>query len=125
MFARSRNSPASALTPTNVPPARKPRSQRRRTQGKSLLDALHAAGIAASNAKKQRNGVHIVYFSAPNVSDLDSPGTDPAKVWARRIENALTDVEVVDTYESRADWRQGNPVLWAQVYVRIRQTKSA
>lgn len=102
-------------------PARKPRTKRKRAQGKSLLEALRAAGINASDAKKQRNGVHIVYFRDPDLVNLESKGTDPAKVWAKRIENVLTDVEIVDTYENRADWRAGNPVLWALVMVRWEQ----
>jgi len=109
-------------------PARKPRSQRQRAQGKSLLEALRAAGIDASDASRnRRTGIHTVRFVAPNVGDFNSPGTDPAKVWATRITNALTDVEVVDTYDTIADHRPNKPVLFAQVFVRIKsgQKKSA
>lgn len=122
MFDRLRNSPASAVTPTNVPPARKPRSQRQRqrAQGKSLLEALQAAGIHASDvSRNRRTGIHTVRFVAPNLTAMDSPGTAPAKVWARRITAAFSDVEIVDTYDSVAEWREGQPVIFATVFVKI------
>lgn len=112
----------SASPASDLPPTRKPRTKRKHAQGKSLLEALRAAGIEASDASRnRRTGIYTVRFVAPNVGDFNSRGTDPAKVWATRITNALTDVEVVNTYDSRADWRAGNPVLFALVMVRWEQ----
>jgi len=88
-------------------------------QGKSLLEALRARGIDADNVtRNRRTGVYTVKFVAPNVGDFNSPGTDPAKVWATRITNAMPDIEVVNTYDTIADWRPGKPVLFATVQVR-------
>ena len=109
-------------------PARKPRTKRKRAQGKSLLEALQAAGINASNVKRNRlTHVHTIEFVDPNLTDLKSTGTASAKTWARRITAAFSDIEIVDTYDTIADHRPNKPVLFAQVFVRIKsgQKKSA
>lgn len=92
----------------------------RERQGKRFLAALQAAGIEAHNVtRNRRTGVYTVKFVAPNLADLYSPGTAPARVWAKRITAAFEDAEIVDTYDNVAEWRPGKPVLFATVQVRI------
>jgi len=94
---------------------------RKRLQGKSLLEALRAAGIEAHNASRnRRTGIYTVMFCDPNISDLNSKGTRPAREWAERITAAFEDAEVIDMYDSVAEWRPGKPVIFAQVKVRIK-----
>lgn len=89
-------------------------------QGKRFLAALQAAGIEAHNVtRNRRTGVYTVMFCAPNIADLHSKGTRPAREWAKRITDAFEDAEIVDTYDSVADWRPMKPVLFATVQVRI------
>lgn len=90
--------------------------------GARLLLDLRAAGIVASSViRNRRTGVLTVKFAAPDISDFTSQ-TDPAKVWAERILNAVDGYEVVDTYDSLAEWRNPTnpPVLYATVFLRAK-----
>jgi len=97
-----------------------PQPVRERLQGKRLLSALRARGIEADNVtRNRRTGVYTVKFTTPNVTNFYSKGTDPARVWARRIEECFDDVQIIDTYDSIAEWRPQKPVLFATVFLRI------
>lgn len=106
---------------------RKPQSSREPLQGKRLLAALRARGIEADNVtRNRRTGVYTVKFAAPNMNNFYSRGTEPATVWAQRIEDCFDDVEIIDTYDSIAEWRPQQPVLFATVFLRvIERQKSA
>jgi len=98
---------------------------RKRLQGKRFLEALQSVGIEAHNASRnRRTGIYTVMFCDPNISDLNSKGTRPAREWAERITAAFEDAEVIDMYDSVAEWRPGKPVIFAQVKVRVK-TQSA
>ena len=95
---------------------------RKRLQGKRFLEALQSVGIEAHNVtRNRRTGVYTVKFVAPNIADLNSKGTRPAREWAKRITAAFSDIEVVGMYDSVADWRPMKPVLFATVQVRINE----
>lgn len=100
---------------------------RQPAQGKRLLHALRSRGIDAANVtRNRRTGVYTVKFASPNMHDFDARGTEPAHVWAQRIEDAFTDIEIVDTYDSVAEWRPQQPILFASVFCRvIEKQKSA
>lgn len=98
----------------------KQQQEKESLKGQRLLPALRARGIEADNVtRNRRTGVYTVKFTTPNVTDFYSKGTDPARVWARRIEETFSDVEVIDTYDSIAEWRPQKPVLFATVWMRI------
>jgi hypothetical protein len=94
-------------------------SPRPPSQGKQILAVLRARGIDARDVtRNRRTGIYEVKFGAPNVTSFTSKGTDSAHVWARRILDRFDGVEVVDTYDTVADWRPQQPVLFATVYLR-------
>ena len=109
------------LSQPNRQPAREP------LQGKRLLTTLRARGIEADNVtRNRRTGVYTVKFTAPNMNNFYSRGTDSARVWAQRIEECFDDVEIIDTYDSVAEWRPQQPILFATVFLRvIERPKSA
>lgn len=109
------------LSQPNRHPAREP------LQGKRLLSTLRARGIEADNVtRNRRTGVYTVKFTAPNMNNFYSRGTDSARVWAERIEACFDDVEIIDTYDSVAEWRPQQPILFATVFLRvIERPKSA
>lgn len=89
-------------------------------QGKRLLSTLRAKGIEADNVTRtRRTGVYMIEFAALNMSNFYAAGTLPARVWAQRIEECFTDVEIIDTYDSVAEWRPQRPILFATVFIRI------
>ena len=94
-------------------------SGRQPSQRKQILAALRSRGIEARDVTRNRKtGIYAIKFGAPNVTNFHSKGTDSASVWARRILERFEGVEVIDTYDSVADWRPQNPVLFATVYLR-------
>src|SRR4051794_17361172 len=95
--------------------------KRQPSQGKKVLAALREQGIEADNVTRdRRSGVYVVKFGAPNPNNFNGRGTDPAQVWANRIQSSLDDVEIVSTYDSVADWRPQKPVLFATVLIRLK-----
>lgn len=99
--------------PNNQPP-------REPLQGKRLLSALRARGIEADNVtRNRRTGVYTIKFAAPEMNNFYSRGTDSAKVWAERIEAAFSNVRIIDTYDSAAEWRPNQPILFATVFAII------
>lgn len=108
------------LSQVNRQPAREP------LQGKRLLTTLRARGIEADNVtRNRRTGVYTVKFAAPNMSNFYARGTDPARVWAQRIEDCFEDVEIIDTYDSVAEWRPQQPILFATVFLRVIERQTA
>jgi len=97
-----------------------PRTPREPLLGKRLLSTLRAKGIEADNVtRNRRTGVYTVKFAAPNPNNFYSRGTDPARVWAQKIEDAFAGVEIIDTYDSVAEWRPQHPILFATVFLRV------
>ena len=106
-------------TPTARCEVRARKAARRPRAGKRMLARLHAVGINARNVTQSRHtGLYIVDFGDSDIDNFESAGTEPARVWARRIRDALPGVEVVDTHDAVADWRPNRPVLTATVFLR-------
>jgi hypothetical protein len=92
---------------------------RQPSPNREMLSALRARGIDAGSVRRnRRTGVYAVRFSAPEVTNFYGDGTDSAQLWARRIQNSFDGVEIVDTYDTVADWRPQRPVLFATVFLR-------
>jgi hypothetical protein len=80
---------------------------------------MRRRGIAARSVSRNRKtGVYAIQFVAPDVNTYGAAGTDPAQAWAQRIEDCFDGVEIVDMYDTVADWRPNHPVLFATVYLR-------
>lgn len=95
-------------------------------EGKLVLDQLRVQGIAAKKVKHNRsNDTYAVQFGAPEVARFECEGTDPAIVWARRIQDRFEGVEIIDTYDTVAEWRPQKPVLFATVFIRGTLTPKA
>lgn len=94
---------------------------RKAAQGKQLLAMLRNAGICAQEVtRNRRTGVYSVRFGSPNVTSFYAEGTDPARTWADRITDRFY-VEIVDCYDSVAEWRPNKPVLFATVFLRWKE----
>jgi hypothetical protein len=108
---------------TATTPARQPAKPR---QGKTLLSRLAAAGIQADNVtQNRRTGVFTVKFTAPNINNFYSKGTDSGRVWAERIQAAIPEADIIDVYDSVAEWRPQLPILFATVFLALPAKVSA
>jgi hypothetical protein len=95
---------------------------RRISTGPALFKLLKEHGIEANTiTRNRRTGVYTVKFAAPNMSNFYAAGTDSYRVWAERIESVIPDAEFVadQCYDSAAEWRPSQPILFATVTLRI------
>ena len=89
---------------------------RRTLQGPAVRDLLAAHGIEAESVtRNRRTGVYTAHFKDLNLDSFYSKGTHPARVWAERIQEALPMADIIDGYDSVAEWRPEKPVLFALV----------
>ena len=94
---------------------------RTRREGKRILVQLREAGIAATDVTHHReSNTYSVDFDSADIDNFHSKGTDPARVWARRICEKFPDLEIVNIHDAVADWRPRRPVLTATVLLRSR-----
>lgn len=96
-----------------------PTTLQRHSRNRELLAALRARGIQAGSVRRnRRTGVYAIRFGAADVTNFASSGTDSAQLWAQRIQEQFDGVEIIDTYDTVADWRPQQPVLFATVFLR-------
>lgn len=92
----------------------------RRNSGQHLMAILRQAGIPAhSAARNQFNGRFTVTFRMDDVDDQAARGTHPAHVWALHLKSRLKHIEIVETHDAVAHWRDHQPVLSACVTLHI------
>lgn len=91
-----------------------------------LIAALAAAGIEPRRITAHRDGSFSLVFVPADAGSFYSRGTDPARVWAERIQSALPLADIINGHDSIAGWRPAAPVLSALVQVAFpAQRKSA
>ncbi len=73
---------------------------------------LISAGVAAQKVvRKRETGDYVADFFIPDM-DEEIP---PADVWAKQIQRVLPDALILDTHNTIAAWRTGQPVIYATV----------
>jgi len=86
--------------------------------GRELRRHLVALGVAAQKVVRKRDtGDYVADFFVP---EMDNP-IPSARQWAEDIQAVLPDVHILDTHDTIADWRIGQPVIYATVVFRWQQ----
>lgn len=110
----------------NTAPQSEPKPVRKHSPRKSLLKRLEAAGIRPTSVvRNRRTGRYTIKFVGPNNDNFYSRGTAPAQEWAERIQEALPLADIVEAYDSVADWRPARTVLFATVVLNLPEKQSA
>ncbi|MEO1166589.1 MAG: hypothetical protein AAFV98_22620 [Chloroflexota bacterium] len=80
--------------------------------GRAMRRHLDSLGVSAQKVVLKRETHHYVAeFFVPEMSTA----IDPAHDWAKRIQQALPSAHIIDTHDTVADWRSGDPVIHATV----------
>ncbi len=84
--------------------------------GPAMKIQLESAGITPrSVTRRQDSGFYVAEFYNTRMQDP----VQPSRVYANAIEERLGELEIVDTHDTVADWRPGQPIIWASVTFRI------
>lgn len=77
---------------------------------------LASLGVPAQKVvRKQASGDYVADFYVPQ---MEQP-IAPAHEWAKRIRATLPEARIKDTHDTIADWRPGNPVIYATVIFSV------
>jgi hypothetical protein len=77
---------------------------------------LETLGIPVQKVvRKRETGAYLADFYVPEMREA----IPPAAVWARRLGDALPDIRIVDTHDTVANWRPGQPVIYATVAFHV------
>jgi hypothetical protein len=81
--------------------------------GREMQQRLEYAGIHAQKVvRKRESGYYTADFYEPNMQS----SIPPAQVFARQIQQRFPGkVAIIQTRDTRADWRPGSPVILASV----------
>jgi len=83
---------------------------------------LVASGVAAQKVvRKRETGDYVADFFIP---EMDDP-IPPASEWAMQIRRVLPDARILDTHDTIAAWRSGEPVIYATVVFRLSEQDAA
>ena len=84
--------------------------------GRAMYRHLVSLGIDVQKVvRKRETGNYVADFFVPQ---MQKP-IDSADEWARRINHVLPTASIVDTHDTIADWRIGQPVIHASVAFTI------
>ena len=90
--------------------------------GRAIWRHLVASGIEAQKVvRKRETGDYIADFFVPDMKDPIAS----SKEWAWRIRQILPDAAIVDTHDTVAGWRPGQPVIHATVIFRLPEDNAA
>lgn len=77
---------------------------------------LLASGVAVQKVvRKRETGDYVADFFIPEMTD----SIPPASEWAMQISQVLPDANILDTHDTTAAWRSGEPVIYATVVFRL------
>lgn len=78
---------------------------------------LTSAGVTPGMIVQSRETKHFVTdFFAPEMQSA----IEPAAVYAERIRQAVPQARIVSTYNTYAEWREGQPVINAMVIFEVK-----
>lgn len=87
--------------------------------GRAMRRHLTSLGVPAQKVvRKQASGDYVADFYVPQ---MEQP-VPSAQEWASRIRRSLPQARIKDTHDTIADWRPGNPVIYATVTFSVRDT---
>lgn len=90
--------------------------------GRALCRHLVSLGVPAQKiVRKQETGDYVADFFVPEMSEPVAP----AKEWAKRIREALPSARIIDTHDTIAAWREGQPVIYATVIFQLMDAEAA
>jgi len=85
--------------------------------GRAMRRHLASLGVPAQKVvRKQASGDYVADFYIPQ---MEQP-IAPAREWAGRIHSLIPQAMIKDTHDTVADWRPGNPVIYATVTFSVR-----
>jgi hypothetical protein len=87
--------------------------QPRRNTGTEMLVALQARGVPVRSVTLHRDGTYCADFFSPEVGGVIPP-TRTGRYWRAAI-SELNEFDIQCWHETRARWRDGAPVISAQV----------
>lgn len=83
--------------------------------GRAMSRHLISLGIDVQKVvRKRETGDYVADFFVPQ---MQTP-IAPAQEWARKIRRVLPSASIVDTHDTIASWRVGQPVIYATVAFR-------
>lgn len=84
--------------------------------GRAMCRHLVSLGVPAQKVvRKQETGDYVADFFVPEMSEPVAP----AKEWAKRIQEVLPSAKIIDTHDTIATWRPGQPVIYATVIFQL------
>lgn len=84
--------------------------------GRAMCRHLVSLGVPAQKiVRKQETGDYVADFFVPEMTEPVASG----KVWAERIKAVMPHVRIIDTHDTIAAWRPGQPVIYATVIFHI------
>lgn len=79
--------------------------------GEDVRQRLNAAGIPVTWVRRTKHRKYIADFYVEGMQ----AGVRPAEQWARYIRQRFSGVTIEKAGDQTADWRPGQPVIWASV----------
>lgn len=81
---------------------------------------LVSLGVPAQKIiRKIETGDYVADFFVPDMSEPIAP----AEEWAKRIQAVMPNVRIIDTHNTIAAWRKGQPVIYATVIFKLEDTE--
>jgi hypothetical protein len=87
--------------------------------GREMQARLERAGIRPQKVvRKRETGFYMADFYVPEMQ----AAVPPARTWAKEIERIFPgQVQIIQTDDMRAEWRDGQPIIAATVTFSFRQ----
>lgn len=83
--------------------------------GRAMCRHLVSLGIDVQKVvRKRETGDYVADFFVPQMQNPIAP----AREWARQIRRVLPSASIIDTHDTVASWRAGEPVIYATVAFR-------
>lgn len=80
--------------------------------GRAMYRHLVSLGIDVQKVvRKRETGNYVADFFVPQMQNSIAPADE----WARKIRTVLPSASIIDTHDTIADWRSGEPVIYASV----------
>ncbi len=87
--------------------------------GRQMQKRLTECNVVAQHVTcKRQTGDYVAEFYHPELAE----GVDPARTWAKRIQNAIPEANILVKHDTIASWRPGLPVIFATVIFNMEET---
>lgn len=90
--------------------------------GRAMCRHLISSGVSAQKVvRKRETGNYVADFFIPEMDEA----IPPADEWAEQIRRVLPTAHILDTHDTVASWRTGQPVIYATVIFRWSESEVA